>query len=99
MLSSEGQKDPVNFLWNLWRKHNQHGMLYLKMLKLNLMFVGDYETIKYIYNHQDVQVNKNIIIRVGNLFRAMQAKDNKLLDLQTYFCVSISHVEISCNEL
>jgi len=55
MLSSEGQKDPVNFLWNLWRKHNQHGMMYLKMLKLNLMFVGDYETIKYIYNHQDVQ--------------------------------------------
>ena len=66
MLSSEGQKDPVNFLWNLWRKYNQHGMMYLKMLKLNLMFVGDYETIKYIYNHQDVQVTKNMIIIVGN---------------------------------
>ena len=26
-------------------------------------------------------------------------KDNKLLDMQTYFCVSISHVEISCNKL
>ena len=63
------------------------------------MFVGDYETIKYIYNHQDVQVNKNIIIRVGNSFRAMQTKDNKSLDLQTYFCVLISHVEISCNKL
>ena len=66
MMSSEGQKDPVNFLWNLWKKHNQHGMMYLKMFKMSFMFVGDYDTIKYIYNHQDVQVTKNMIIIVGN---------------------------------
>ena len=26
-------------------------------------------------------------------------KDNKLLDTHTYFCVSILHVDISCNKL
>ena len=31
-------------------------------------------------------------------FNQERSKDNKLLDTQTYFCVSISHVEISCTQ-
>ena len=42
----------------------------------------------------------HIIFNISQLIQSLDCiKDNKLLDTQTYFCVSISHVEISCNKL
>ena len=56
LMSKESKEDPVNFLWNLWKKHQRNGIMYLKSFSLNLVFVGDFETLKYIYNHPDAQL-------------------------------------------
>ena len=55
-LLSEGRKDPVGLLWGLFKKHSgSSGLLHLRVLKLNLVFVGDFQAAKYIFNHRDVQ--------------------------------------------
>ena len=30
--------------------------MYLKSFNLNLVFVGDYDTVKFLYNHPDAQL-------------------------------------------
>ena len=55
-LSSEGRKDPVGHVWRLFKKHSgSSGLLHLRVLKLNLVYVGDLQAVKYIFNHRDVQ--------------------------------------------
>lgn len=56
LMCKESREDPVNFLWNLWKKHQRNGIMYLKSFSLNIAFVGDFETLKYIYNHPDAQL-------------------------------------------
>ena len=56
LMSRESKEDPVNFLWNLWKKHQRNGLMYLKSFNLNLVFVGDYDTVKFLYNHPDAQL-------------------------------------------
>ena len=48
-------KDPVNFMWNLYNKFSQKGLLYVKIFNLNTVLVGDFDTLKYLFNHPDVQ--------------------------------------------
>ena len=38
--------------------------MYLKSFSLNLVFVGDFETLKYIYNHPDAQLRTTGVICV-----------------------------------
>ena len=56
LMCKESREDPVNFLWNLWKKHQRNGIMYLKSFSLNIVFVGDFDTLKYIYNHPDAQL-------------------------------------------
>ena len=52
----ESKNDPVNFLWKLWKKHQRGGVMYLKSFSLNLVFVGEHDTLKYMYNHPEIQL-------------------------------------------
>ena len=54
--------DPVNYMWGLYNKFSQKGLLYTKILNLNTVLVGDFDTLKYLFNHPDVQN------RMGNDF-------------------------------
>ena len=54
-FDSETAKDPVGGLWRLYRKYQKDGMLHLNTFGLNVVFIGDFETLKYVYNHPDVQ--------------------------------------------
>ena len=56
LFSAEAQKDPINFVWNLYKKYQRNGLMHLKSFSLNLVFVGDFETLKYLFNHPDVQL-------------------------------------------
>ena len=56
LFTAEAQKDPVNFLWNLYKKYQRNGLMHLNSFTLNLVFVGDFETLKYLFNHPDVQL-------------------------------------------
>ena len=56
LMSRESKNDPVNFLWKLWQKHQRHGVMYLRTFKLNLVLVGEFEALKYLYTHPEVQL-------------------------------------------
>ena len=53
MMTKEAKKDPAQRIWNLYKKHQKHGMLYFKSIGLNQLLIGDFEAIKYIFNHSD----------------------------------------------
>ena len=56
VMTEESQRDSVFFLWNLYRQHSRNGMMWMRTFSLDLLFVGDFATLKYIFNHPDVQV-------------------------------------------
>ena len=62
LTSEEGKRDPVNFLWKLYKKYQQNGMMHLRSFSLDLVFVGDFDTLKFIFNHPDCQERVNSII-------------------------------------
>ena len=45
-----------NFVPLIYKKYQRNGMMYLNSFTLNLVFVGDFETLKYLFNHPDVQL-------------------------------------------
>ena len=55
-------KDPVNYMWGLYNKFSQKGLLLVQIFNLNTVLVGDFDTLKYLFNHPDVQN------RMGNDF-------------------------------
>jgi len=59
LMTEEAKKDPVMFTWNLYKKYQKNGMMFLRSFNLNLVFVGDFDTLKYIYNHPDCQGRVN----------------------------------------
>jgi len=72
LMGEEGQRDPVNFLWSLYKKHEKNGMMFLRSFNLNLMFVGDFDTVKYIFNHPNCQE------RVNDLFDPINREDRMI---------------------
>merc|ERR1719309_447487 len=48
-------EDPVNHMWNLYKKNNYKGIMWVRILNLDMAFVGDFDTLKYIFNHPDAQ--------------------------------------------
>merc|ERR1719350_657954 len=61
LTTEEGKRDPVNFLWKLYKKYQRNGMMHLRSFTLDLVFVGDFDTLKFIYNHPDCQERVNDI--------------------------------------
>jgi len=51
----EFETDPVRAMWNMWKKHQQRGMFWMRTFSMNLVFVGDHDTLHYLFNHPDVQ--------------------------------------------
>jgi len=47
--------DPVGSMWAWYKKYQKEGMIWVRTLNLNMMFVGDFETLKYLYQHPDMQ--------------------------------------------
>ena len=45
----------MNYLWQLYKKHSKSGLLWTKLFNMNIIHVGDYATMKYIFGHPDAQ--------------------------------------------
>ena len=63
MLTPEAEKDPVNFMWNTWKKHQKNGLMHLRSFNIDLVFVGDHETLKFLYSQPDIQLRFNPVMR------------------------------------
>ena len=67
LYSADAQRDPVNFLWKLYRKYQRNGLVYLKFCTINVVFVGDFETVKYLFNHPDVQLRSTEALKKSSM--------------------------------
>ena len=48
-----GKKDPVNFFRNLYRKNNNgSGVLWVRKINIDFLYVGDFSLIKELFNHR-----------------------------------------------
>merc|ERR1711988_575401 len=56
LVTQEAREDPVNFVWNLYKKYQRNGLMYLRSFNLDIVFVGDFEAVKYLFNHPDAQL-------------------------------------------
>jgi len=73
LACEEGKRDPVNFLWNLYKKHQKNGLMHLRSFSLDLVFVGDFDTLKFIFNHPDCQE------RVNDIFEEPTKEDRMII--------------------
>jgi len=53
LMNKKFKDDPANGIWNLYRRHQRNGMLYFKSFGFNNIWIGDFKTVKYIFNHAD----------------------------------------------
>lgn len=37
----------------MYKKYQRHGMLYFKQFGIDTLWIGDFDTVKYIFNHAD----------------------------------------------
>ena len=45
------RSDPVNEIWRIYRKYQKEGIMYFKMFNQDTVWVGDFNIVKYIFNH------------------------------------------------
>ena len=59
LMSKDVMKDPVNGFWDLYKKFNRAGILYIKTFKIETIWIGDFETAKYVLNLPEAQDRLN----------------------------------------
>ena len=50
LLTKANINDPINGLWTLYKQHQRDGMLFLNTFTLDNVWIGDYDTLKYVFN-------------------------------------------------
>merc|ERR1719348_1897467 len=63
MFSNGAIKDATNTIWEIYKKYNRNGILYMNTFSINSVWVGDLETLKYIFNHSSSipRLNRNLV--------------------------------------
>ena len=54
LIDKKIRSDPLNGIWELYKKYQKDGMMYIKTLSLNSVWIGDFDTIKYLFNSNEV---------------------------------------------
>ena len=63
LFSNDGIKDPTKTIWEIYKKYNRNGILYMNTFSIDSVWVGDLETLKYIFSHTSSipRLNKNLV--------------------------------------
>jgi len=48
-------EDPINGLLVMFRKHQRNGVMWTRSFNLDILWVGDFETLRYVFNHPQIQ--------------------------------------------
>ena len=67
LFTAEAQREPINFMWKLYKKYQKNGLMHLKFCTIDVVFVGDFETVKYLFNHPDVQLRGTEAMRKSSM--------------------------------
>ena len=55
MMNKTVLKDLTNGIWGIYRKYQRNGLLYINTLSLNCLWIGDFDTLKHVFNLPEVQ--------------------------------------------
>ena len=62
MMNKRVLNDLTNGIWDIYGKYQRNGILYMNTFSINSLWIGDFETLKYVFNLPEVQkrLNDNI---------------------------------------
>ena len=55
MMNRTVLKDLTNGIWEIYRKYQRNGLLYINTLSLNCLWIGDFDTLKHVFSLPEVQ--------------------------------------------
>ena len=55
MMNRTVLKDLTNGIWGIYRKYQRNGLLYINTLSLDCLWIGDFDTLKHVFNLPEVQ--------------------------------------------
>ena len=58
-LTKEALADPINGLWDMFKKHQKNGVMWSRSFNMDILWVGDHDTLHYLFNHPQVQGRMN----------------------------------------
>ena len=64
--------DPVNAAWDLYKKFSQKGLLFTKVFNFQTVLVGDFDTLKFLFNHPDVQARADANFHTDTVTKMMK---------------------------
>jgi len=47
--------DPINGVWEMFKKHQRNGVMWTRSFNINILWVGDFDTLQYLFNHPQIQ--------------------------------------------
>ena len=74
MGTKEFKKDSVHEIWRIYKQYHKNGMMYFKLFGINTVWIGDFNTVKYIFNHGDG--NGTITSNLKPIFKASRKFDS-----------------------
>ena len=64
--------DPVNAAWDLYKKFSLKGFLFIKVFHFRIVLVGDFDTLRFLFNHPDVQARTDVNFHTDTLTKMMK---------------------------
>ena len=55
LMNRTVRKDLVNGIWDIFRKYQRNGILYINTYSINCVWIGDFHTLRYVFNLSEVQ--------------------------------------------
>ena len=79
--SPSNPNDPVNAAWDLYNKFSLKGFLFIKVFHFRIVLVGDFDTLRFLFNHPDVQARTGANFHTDTLTKMMKEERGVLLVL------------------
>ena len=63
LFTKSAMENLTDAIWKIYRKYNRKGILYVNIFSVDIVWIGDFDTIKYLFNHPSAipRLNKNEI--------------------------------------
>ena len=58
-FTKEMVADPVKGLRDMYRKHQRNGVMWTRNCNMDILWVGDFDTLHHLFNHPQVQNRMN----------------------------------------
>ena len=64
LFSKSSNNNPAASMWEIYQKYNNNGILYFKTLSINSVWIGDFDSMRYLFNHPDAtrRMNQNMLL-------------------------------------